>query len=111
MRFSEENSRIRFASMVVHSFIFTPEILDLAEVIAGRMRELNGGRLWMGAHMRRGDCKFIFISTPYQNSLLIPNYPHHSRPARLGDGIHPRGPRAARENTPRVRPRDPGASQ
>lgn len=55
MRFSEESSRIRFATMVVHSFIFTPEILGLAEVIAGRMRELNDGRLWMGAHMRRGD--------------------------------------------------------
>jgi hypothetical protein len=23
--------------------------------------------LWMGAHMRRGDCKYIFISTSYQN--------------------------------------------
>jgi len=55
MRFSEEPSRTRFATMVVHSFIFTPKILGLAEIIAGRMRERNDGRLWMGAHMRRGD--------------------------------------------------------
>lgn len=59
MRFSEEHSRARFAHMVVHSFIFTAKILNLAETIAGRMRKLNGGRLWMGAHMRRGDCKYI----------------------------------------------------
>jgi hypothetical protein len=45
--------------MVVHSFIFTQKILGLAETIATRMRQLNGGRLWMGAHMRRGDCKRI----------------------------------------------------
>ena len=50
MRFSEEPSRARFAAMVVNSFIFTPKILGLAEIIAGRMRERNGGRLWMGAH-------------------------------------------------------------
>ena len=63
MRFSEEPSRTRFAYMVVHSFIFTPKILGLAEVLARRMRERNGGRLWMGAHMRRGDCKYIpFLS-------------------------------------------------
>ncbi len=43
--------------MVVHSFIFTPKILGLAETLATRMRQINGGRLWMGAHMRRGDCK------------------------------------------------------
>ena len=59
MRFSEESSRTRFAAMVVHSFIFTPKILGLAEIVAGRMRERNGGRLWMGAHMRRGDCKYL----------------------------------------------------
>jgi hypothetical protein len=70
MRFSEEPSRTRFATMVVHSFIFTPKILGLAEVIAGRMRELNGGRLWMGAHMRRGDCEYI-SSPPLTKAKLI----------------------------------------
>jgi hypothetical protein len=62
MRFTEEPSRNRFASMVVHSFIFTPKILGLAETIATRMRQSNGGRLWMGAHMRRGDCKHITLN-------------------------------------------------
>ncbi|KAI0308222.1 hypothetical protein B0F90DRAFT_1807467 [Multifurca ochricompacta] len=30
-------------------------VLDLAAVLADRMRQMVGGRLWMGAHMRRGD--------------------------------------------------------
>jgi hypothetical protein len=48
---------------------------------------------------------------PKINLSLIPNYTHNSRPARLGDGIHPQGPRAAREETPTVWPRDPGTPQ
>lgn len=70
MRFTEEPSRTRFATMVVHSFIFTPKILGLAETVAGRMRKLNGGRLWMGAHMRRGDCQSI-SSPPLTKTKLI----------------------------------------
>jgi len=69
MRFTEESSQIRFATMVVHSFLFTPKILDLAETLAGRMRRINGGRLWMGAHMRRGDCKY-FHNNPQQINFV-----------------------------------------
>jgi hypothetical protein len=58
MRFTEELARAKFAGMVVHSFVFPPKVLDLAEDLANRMRKINDGRLWMGAHMRRGDCKF-----------------------------------------------------
>jgi hypothetical protein len=59
MRFTGVPARAKFASMVVHSFVFPPKVLDLADLLATRMREMNGGRLWMGAHMRRGDCKCI----------------------------------------------------
>ncbi|KAI0003694.1 hypothetical protein BJV74DRAFT_876058 [Russula compacta] len=55
MRFTQDSSRARFASMVVHTLSFPPNVLALAEILAARMRELNDGRLWMGAHMRRGD--------------------------------------------------------
>ena len=58
VRFTEEPARAKFASMVVHSFVFPPKVLDLAEDLANRMRKINDDRLWMGAHMRRGDCKF-----------------------------------------------------
>ncbi|KAI9509096.1 hypothetical protein F5148DRAFT_1148555 [Russula earlei] len=55
MRFTEEHSRAKYASMVVHSLGSPPKVTALAKVLAARMREMNGGRLWMGAHMRRGD--------------------------------------------------------
>ena len=57
MGFTEDGSRVRFASMVLHDLVPPPAIFALGEMLAGRMRELSGGRLWMGAHMRRGDCK------------------------------------------------------
>ncbi len=55
MRFTEDAPRRRFANVVVHSITFPQKVLALADVLAARMRERNGGRQWMGAHMRRGD--------------------------------------------------------
>ena len=57
MRFTEDRSRARFASMVLHDLVLPPPVLALGEMLAGRMRGLSGGRLWMGAHMRGGGCK------------------------------------------------------
>jgi len=57
MRFTEDKARFKYASMAVHTFIQPQPILALAETLATRMRKLNGGRLWMGAHIRRGDCE------------------------------------------------------
>lgn len=59
MRFTEDSSRARFASMVVRTLSFPQNVIALAEILAARMREMNDGRLWMGAHMRRGDCKYF----------------------------------------------------
>ena len=57
MRFTEDRARSEFASMAVQAFIQPQPILALAETLAARMRQLNDGRLWMGAHVRRGDCE------------------------------------------------------
>ena len=57
MRFTEGRARLKYASMAVHAFIQPQPFLALAEILAARMRQLNGGRLWMGAHIRRGDCE------------------------------------------------------
>jgi hypothetical protein len=54
MRFTEDQSR---ASMVVYELRLPPPVLALGEILATRMRQLSGGRLWMGVHMRRGNCK------------------------------------------------------
>jgi hypothetical protein len=57
MVFTEDRARSKYASMAVHAFIQPQPILALAEILAERMRQLNGGRLWVGTHMRRGDCE------------------------------------------------------
>ena len=61
MRFTEELSRKRFASKVVHALIPPQKIFDLAEVLSSRMRLRTEGRMWMGTHMRRGDCEWRLV--------------------------------------------------
>jgi hypothetical protein len=57
MRFTEDRSRVKYAGMAVQAILQPQPILALGEILAERMRQLNGGRLWMGAHIRRGDCE------------------------------------------------------
>jgi hypothetical protein len=57
MRFTEDRARAKYASMILRAFVQPQPILALGEILAARMRRLNGGRLWMGAHIRRGDCE------------------------------------------------------
>jgi len=60
MRFTGPRGRANYASMVVHGIVPPRWVFDLGEILASRMRELVDGRLWMGAHMRRGD--FVRLS-------------------------------------------------
>jgi len=55
MRFTEDISRKRYVSTAVHSLIPPQKVLDLAEVLSSRMRLRTDGRLWRGAHIRRGN--------------------------------------------------------
>ncbi|KAH9058099.1 hypothetical protein EDB87DRAFT_1564371 [Lactarius vividus] len=55
MFFTEDLRRKRYASAVVHSLVPPQKVLDLAEVLSSHMRQRTEGRMWMGAHMRRGD--------------------------------------------------------
>ena len=57
MRFTEDRARLEFAGIAIHAVLRPQPILALGEILAERMRRLNGGRLWMGAHLRRGDCE------------------------------------------------------
>jgi len=57
MRFTEDRARLEFAGIAIHAVLRPQPILALGEILAERMRQLNGGRLWMGAHLRRGDCE------------------------------------------------------
>ncbi len=57
MRFTEDRARFEYTGMAVHATLQPQPILALGEILAARMHQLNGGRLWMGAHLRRGDCE------------------------------------------------------
>ena len=57
LRFTTPEARDAFSGMVLESVRPAERTMALARKIADRMTEANGGRQWMGAHMRRGDCK------------------------------------------------------
>ncbi|KAF8321692.1 hypothetical protein DL93DRAFT_2051444, partial [Clavulina sp. PMI_390] len=53
--FTSPTARDDFTSTVLHGLTHIDSISLLADALAERMRELNGGRMWMAAHWRRGD--------------------------------------------------------
>ncbi|KAH7882514.1 hypothetical protein F5I97DRAFT_1816606 [Phlebopus sp. FC_14] len=55
LHFTSEASRTRYTETVLYDMRLTDNVLELAEVVKNRLLALNGGRLWMAAHMRRGD--------------------------------------------------------
>ncbi|KAH7919730.1 hypothetical protein BV22DRAFT_1040608 [Leucogyrophana mollusca] len=55
LRFTKPENRDKYSNMVLHEFQPTSNVIELAEILDVRMTELTGGRMWMAAHMRRGD--------------------------------------------------------
>ena len=55
MRFSTETGRRSFQDTVLNYLVPVDAVDELAGKLATRMYERVQGRLWMGAHMRRGD--------------------------------------------------------
>ncbi|KZV71332.1 hypothetical protein PENSPDRAFT_540994, partial [Peniophora sp. CONT] len=55
MRFTTEAGRRSFQDTVLNYLVPVDAVDELASKLASRMYERVGGRLWMGAHMRRGD--------------------------------------------------------
>ncbi|KAF8126161.1 hypothetical protein EV363DRAFT_1174586 [Boletus edulis] len=53
--FTSAAGRTRFTQTVLYDMPLIDDILSLAERISNRMFAMNEGRLWMAAHMRRGD--------------------------------------------------------
>lgn len=62
MYFTSATSRARFSQTVLYDMPLIDGILSLAERINDRMLAISSGRLWMAAHMRRGDCKLYVHS-------------------------------------------------
>jgi len=55
MRFTSTPARDVFARLVLYQLRHIDSVLELSAVMAQRMHERVGGRMWTGAHMRRGD--------------------------------------------------------
>ncbi|KAH0834894.1 hypothetical protein J3R83DRAFT_10540 [Lanmaoa asiatica] len=53
--FTSVASQMRFSQTVLYDMRLIDNIISLAERVSDRMHALNNGRLWMAAHMRRGD--------------------------------------------------------
>jgi hypothetical protein len=59
LRFTAPEARTELQDRVLHYTVPVDGIYALAEQLAARMRSFVDGRLWMGAQMRRGDCKTV----------------------------------------------------
>ncbi|KIK18769.1 hypothetical protein PISMIDRAFT_683952, partial [Pisolithus microcarpus 441] len=53
--FTSTAGRDVFARLVLYEIAHTDSVKELADTMSDRMRDIAGGRMWMGAHMRRGD--------------------------------------------------------
>ncbi|KAG8923727.1 hypothetical protein FRC02_010958 [Tulasnella sp. 418] len=67
MRFTSPEARDMFAATVLHSVQSPERFYKLAQKIHDRMVEKVGGRMWMSAHMRRGD--FVRLGWAMEGSL------------------------------------------
>ncbi|KAG2120080.1 hypothetical protein BD769DRAFT_1629580 [Suillus cothurnatus] len=59
LKFTTLESRERYTQTVLYDFRLTDDVIELAGQLSTRMVEKASGRMWMGAHMRRGDCNLV----------------------------------------------------
>ena len=62
MRFTTTEARDDMGRIVLYDLRPPAMIRDLAARVIKRMDEVNDGRAWMAAHLRRGDCEFGFLT-------------------------------------------------
>ena len=91
--------RDAFAKMVLFDMRPLAAFTNLALKIHARLEARVEGRMWMGAHMRRGDCKcFLIASTCMSNGFVVSAASFHtsiltpvlSPPHGLDFGMEPR---------------------
>jgi hypothetical protein len=80
MMFTTKAALTAFQRTVLYEISLNDIFLSLARILAQRMAHLVGGRLWMGAHMRRGDCESHVLRLPRLAMLML----RRSRFPRLG---------------------------
>lgn len=67
MFFTTPTARNGFTDIVLRQLVHVEAIRQLADAVAERMKELNGGRMWVAAHWRRGDCKYYLPLIPHRS--------------------------------------------
>lgn len=78
MRFTSASARDEYAQIGLYA-MRAPELYwRVAARVEARMRERCGGRMFMAAHVRRGDCKF-HLTIYFKGFMLILILSHFSR--------------------------------
>ncbi|CAG8775209.1 6285_t:CDS:2, partial [Acaulospora colombiana] len=70
VRFTSLEGRDDFARIVLYDIRPPAYARQLADRMIKKMDHLNGGRSWLSAHMRRGDCAYPFPPTDFLALLL-----------------------------------------
>ena len=61
MWFTSQATREDFVRLVLHDMTYRDEVNEFARILEARMRDKVHGRMFLSAHMRRGDCEpFVF---------------------------------------------------
>ncbi|EIW85510.1 hypothetical protein CONPUDRAFT_162695 [Coniophora puteana RWD-64-598 SS2] len=68
LRFTTPERRDTFSEMVLYDTHAPQAVYDLAAKLANRMVEMNEGRMWIAAHMRRGD--FVSLGWAIQDDFV-----------------------------------------
>lgn len=91
MRFTTRFALNDYLHLVLHDIRQIDAIISLADLMVQRLYDLVGGRLWMAAHMRRGDFvryNFVMESSPEKHIVRVKQHLKDGR--RLIESIHER---------------------
>ena len=58
LRFTSIDNRDMFSRLVLHEVHPPSKVYELARILVARLKMRTDGRMWLGAHMRRGDCTY-----------------------------------------------------
>ncbi|KAK0505188.1 hypothetical protein EDD18DRAFT_1060580 [Armillaria luteobubalina] len=91
MRFTTRYALDEYLHLVLHDIRHIDAVISLADLMVQGLYELVGGRLWMAAHMRRGDFiryNFVMENTPEKHIDRVEQHLTNGR--RLIKSLHER---------------------
>ncbi|KAK0213194.1 hypothetical protein DFS33DRAFT_1247933 [Desarmillaria ectypa] len=91
MRFTTRFALNEYLHVVLHDIRHIDPVISIADLMVQRLDDLVGGRLWMAAHMRRGDFvryNFVMENTPERHIDRVKQ--HLTSGRRLIESLHER---------------------